>query len=145
MATATISVRAVNDPPLALGDPYATDEDVALAVPTPGVLRNDRDPDDGDSLTAGSGPAHGAVTVNRDGSFTDVPRADFHGDDSFTSRTAESAGLLSAEATVAVTVHPVNDPPNAEPCKPTAPHCGAPDHSLRLVTLPGATDPDGVL
>jgi hypothetical protein len=51
-----------NQPPVAVNDAYATDEDVALNVAAPGVLGNDSDPD-GDSLTAvvDTGPSGGSL------------------------------------------------------------------------------------
>src|SRR5207244_2006613 len=64
VATVSITVLPVNDPPVANNDSYSTDEDVTLAIAAPGVLGNDTDVD-GDALTAvfvngpGYGPAHG--------------------------------------------------------------------------------------
>jgi PKD repeat protein len=50
-ASTTATISAVNDPPVAVDDAYATDEDVTLSVAAPGVLANDSDAD-GDPLTA---------------------------------------------------------------------------------------------
>ena len=57
-------------PPVAADDSYATDEDTPLTVAAPGVLANDTDVD-GDTLTAVlvTGPAHGTLTLNADGSL----------------------------------------------------------------------------
>ena len=84
-ATVAITVTPVNDPPAAVNDAYTTAEDTVLAPSAPGVLGNDTDPE-GDPLTAavGTGPAHGTVTVNVDGSFTYTPAANYNGADSFT-------------------------------------------------------------
>src|SRR4029077_1477772 len=97
----------------AVDDAFSTDEDTPLAVPAPGVLGNDSDLD-GDSLTAAlvSGPAHGALALNPDGSFSYEPAADFNGVDSFTYR-ANDGRANSSIATVALTVNAVNDPPVA--------------------------------
>ncbi len=72
-----------------------------------GVLLNDSDPD-GDPLTAVlvTGPAHGTLTLNADGSFTYTPSANFVGVDSFTYRASDGT-LTSNVATVSITV---NDP-----------------------------------
>ena len=60
-----------------------------------------------------TGPAHGALVVNPDGSFTYTPAADFNGTDTFTYRASD--GTLSSNlATVTLTVNPVNDPPVAD-------------------------------
>ncbi|MCI0640404.1 MAG: PKD domain-containing protein, partial [Gemmataceae bacterium] len=59
-----------------------------------------------------SGPAHGALTLNSDGSFTYAPHANYNGSDSFTYR-ASDGSLDSNVATVSLTVNPVNDAPVA--------------------------------
>ena len=109
--SASITVRPVNDPPLGSGDAYATDEDVALVVAAPGVLGNDADPD-GDALTAAvaGAPAHGALTLNADGSLRYVPARDYRGPDSFT-YTVSDGSATSAPATVSISVRSVNDAP----------------------------------
>ena len=107
----------VEDPPTAgndgVGGTFATSEDGPLTVPAPGVLGNDVDPD-GDPLTAtlATGPAHGTLTFNPDGSFVYTPDADYSGPDSFT-YTVSDGDQTSTPATVTLTVNPVNDPPTA--------------------------------
>jgi VCBS repeat-containing protein len=104
----------VNDAPVAQDDSYTTDEDTPLVVPAPGVLGNDYDVD-GDSLTAVlvSGPAHGTLTLNSDGSFTYTPAENFCGEDSFTYK-AYDGELYSNVATVTIHVTCVNDAPVAQ-------------------------------
>ena len=70
----------------------------------PGVLANDTDAD-GDLLTAAlvTGPAHGAVTLNANGSFIYTPAAGFVGTDTFT-YVANDKASDSAPATVSVAV-----------------------------------------
>jgi VCBS repeat-containing protein len=77
-----------------------------------GVLINDSDAD-GDALSAVlvAGPAHGAVTLNSDGSFSYKPDADFNGTDSFTYKANDGANDSNI-ATVSITVNPVNDAPS---------------------------------
>src|SRR4029434_30387 len=101
-ATASITVRPVNDQPVAGGDTYATDEDVALTITAPGVLANDSDLD-GDALTATvlSGPSHGLLVLNSDGGFTYTPALNYHGPDSFTYRASD--GNADATATASIT------------------------------------------
>jgi VCBS repeat-containing protein len=114
-ATVTLTVTVTNDPPVAVDDSYATDEDSPLTVLAPGVLANDSDPDS-DPLTAvwDSGPANGSLTLNEDGSFDYTPDADFNGLDSFAYRAED--GLVSSviTATVAITVTAVADAPVAD-------------------------------
>ncbi|MGV2099755.1 VCBS domain-containing protein [Rhizobium sp. 21-4511-3d] len=84
-ATATINVTGTNDTPIGNADSYKVDEDNTLTVQAnAGVLANDKDPDH-DALTAVlvTGPAHGTVTLNADGSFSYVPTTNYNGEDSF--------------------------------------------------------------
>ena len=62
-----------------------------------GVLHNDSD-SDGDTLTAtlGTGPSHGSLTLNSDGSFAYTPNSGWSGSDSFTY--TDSDGVLSSSA-----------------------------------------------
>jgi VCBS repeat-containing protein len=111
VATVNIGVAAANDAPVAHNDSYNVAEDGSLTVPAAGLLGNDSDVD-GDALTAQlvSGPAHGTLTFNADGSFTYTPDADYSGSDSFTYK-ANDGTDDSAVATVDLTVTPVNDAP----------------------------------
>src|SRR5439155_769298 len=112
VATVTISVTSVNDPPAVAGSSYSTSEDTPLNVSAPGVLSGSSDAD-GDSLTAAlvSGPSHGTVTVNADGSFSYAPAANYHGTDSFTFKASDGNGGESNIATATISVASVNDAP----------------------------------
>src|SRR2546428_10019757 len=85
VATVTITINPVNDAPVAVNDRFATDEDTALTITAPGVLGNDTDVDS-PVLTAVvvTGPGHGALALNANGSFSYTPAANFNGSDSFT-------------------------------------------------------------
>jgi hypothetical protein len=74
-----------NRPPAAADDGYLVDEHFTLAVPAPGVLGNDTDPD-ANPLTAVlvGGPAHGSLVLNPDGTFVYTPAFGFSGSDTFT-------------------------------------------------------------
>lgn len=110
-ATVTITVTAVADVPVAVADTYQTNEDTVLTVAAPGVLGNDTDPDGGMTAVKVSGPAHGTLALNANGSFTYTPEGNFSGTDSFTYK---AGGATDAEAvTVTITVKPVNDAPVA--------------------------------
>ncbi len=116
-ATVNITYTPVNDLPAATDDSYATDEDTYLTIAAPGILSNDTDAD-GDILTSSydelinTPPAHGSVTVNADGSFEYEPDTDYNGTDSFTYTVSDGNGGED-EATVNITVNPVNDVPTA--------------------------------
>lgn len=70
----------------AVSDDYEVNESAVLTVPAPGVLANDINPD-GLSLSAqyveASGPAHGILDFNQDGSFTYTPTPGWKGLDRF--------------------------------------------------------------
>jgi VCBS repeat-containing protein len=112
VATVTITVTPVNDPPVAVNDVYSIPEDTMLVV-VPGVLSNDTDPDN-DSLTAVlvSPAANGTVILNANGSFSYSPNPDFVGTDGFTYR-AKDGLSESGVATVSITVTAVNQAPLA--------------------------------
>ncbi len=108
-----ITAKNVNDAPTAVNDSYSTNEDTPLVVTASGVLGNDTDRDH-DPLRAVlvSGPTHGALTLNANGSFVYTPTADYNGADSFTYQ-ANDGMSNSNVATVNLTIHPVNDAPVA--------------------------------
>ena len=89
----TITVQPTQPPgtpPNAADDAYGADQDTALTVTAPvGVLANDT----GDALTAAhiSGPQHGSLTLNADGSFTYTPDAGYSGSDSFAYQPLQTA------------------------------------------------------
>ena len=108
-ATVTISVNAINDPPEAVDDAFATDEDTPLSGD---VSLNDSDVD-GDALTFAldQDAANGDLSLNDDGTFDYAPDANFFGTDTFVY--VASDGVLSASATVTITVDAVADAPVA--------------------------------
>lgn len=112
--TVTLTVVAVNDPPVAVADSYTMDEDGTLTRDAAsGVLANDSDVE-GDAKTAEvvANPAHGTLKLNADGSFEYKPTANYSGPDSFTYR-AKDANGQSQPITVTITVNGVNDAPTA--------------------------------
>ncbi len=113
VATVTITISPVNDAPLAGSDEFSTDEDTPLVTIAPGVLGNDVDVD-GDALVpvVVSGPGHGALMLNADGSFTYTPSSNFNGSDSFSYQVTDGSDISNV-ATVNLTVLAVNDGPVA--------------------------------
>ena len=112
-AAVTAALGDEEGPPVATDDSYSVAEDDVLTVSAPGVLGNDSDPDN-DALTAAvaSGPSHGGVVLNANGSFTYTPAANFNGGDSFTYDASD--GDETSSATVHITVTAVNDAPRVE-------------------------------
>jgi Ca2+-binding RTX toxin-like protein len=108
-----------NNEPSAGADAYTAAQDTPLTVETPGVLANDSDPD-GDPITetlVGSGPAHGTLALNANGSFTYTPASGYSGPDTFTYR-ATDGSLDSAPASVSITVSAAPAPPPPGPPAP---------------------------
>lgn len=90
--------------PVAEDDSYGGPPNSDLIAIAPGVLANDTDIDS-ESLTAVlvSGPSHGDLTLNPDGSFTYAPDTDFAGGDSFTYKANDGAGDSNV-ATVSIRI-----------------------------------------
>jgi uncharacterized repeat protein (TIGR01451 family) len=109
-ASASVQVLRPNQAPVATDDAYATAEDTPVTAFAPGVLNNDSDAD-GDTLSAVSvsGPSHGTLALNANGSFTYMPNPGFGGTDSFTYRAVDPAGAESAPATVTIDVQEAPD------------------------------------
>ncbi len=110
-ALVTVFVDAGNIAPIATADSYMTPENQALVVAAPGVLANDSDPN-GDTIQAKlvTGPSHGSLTLNLNGSFTYTPAASYVGDDSFIYY-ADDGTFNSNQVLVTITVGAVNDAP----------------------------------
>lgn len=113
IAIVNINIKLTNYAPAAMADAYTTNEDELLLVSFPGVLGNDTDPDD-DQLIAilDSGPTHGSLTLNANGSFIYNSLLNYNGSDNFTYH-ASDGELNSNVAMVSLTIIAVNDPPVA--------------------------------
>jgi VCBS repeat-containing protein len=109
-ATVSITVNAINDAPVAQVQSITTNEDTAKGGT---VIATDVD---GNSLTYSrvTGPAHGSLTLNPDGTFNYTPALSYNGPDSFTFR-ANDGTADSNTATVSITVNAINDAPSAQP------------------------------
>jgi VCBS repeat-containing protein len=102
-----------NNAPIADNDSYTANEDQVLQVAAPGVLDGDTDAD-ADPLTAvlASGPSHGTLVLNANGSFTYTPAPNYFGPDSFTYRASDGTAQSNL-ATVSLTINSINDAPVA--------------------------------
>ncbi|HDM8192512.1 TPA: tandem-95 repeat protein, partial [Vibrio harveyi] len=108
-ATVAVTVNPVNDAPVAVNDTVSTDEDTAVTID---VLANDSDPEnDTLTITAASVPAEQGTVTIVDGKLVFTPAENFNGDATISYTISD--GQLSDDATVAVTVNPVNDAPVA--------------------------------
>jgi len=123
---ATVSITIVggpNTPPTGVADSYTLAEGGTLVandangtIPgtnNNGVLVNDTDPEN-NPLTAVlvSGPTHGTLTLNPNGTFTYTHNGSENFSDSFTYRPHDGTALGNL-TTVTFTITPVNDPPVA--------------------------------
>lgn len=114
----TIDVTPVNDAPEAVDDEYSVLEDGLLEVAAPGVLANDIEVDlDNMVVSLVTNVEHGSLVLLGDGSFTYQPEPDFYGTDTFVYKLITYpntiASMWTDEATVTITVTPVNDVPVA--------------------------------
>jgi len=130
----TISITPVNDAPVAVDDDGAIPAGFTRVVPLPGVLGNDSDVE-GAPLTAqiASGPAHGSLTFNSNGTYSYRSNPSYSGLDSFTYRAYDGA-TTSSIATVRITVIPVSAPPPPPPRDTTKPVLSAPAVTLAART-----------
>ncbi len=123
IATVTITITGANDPPTAVADSGATNQNSVLFVPAPGVLANDFDIDAGDTpnlfVTAVSGalPSGALRTLNANGSYSYNPNGAFNhlpagvtDTDQFTYTVNDPHGG-SANGTVTITITGTNDAP----------------------------------
>jgi len=101
----------LNHPPVATDDTFTTPVGSVLIVGAPGVLANDTDVNIYDKITVtlvvDSGPLHGELVLNEDGSFTYTPDPGFVGEDTFEYIMHATPGLMdnySDTATVTITV-----------------------------------------
>jgi len=141
VATVTINVGVVNDPPIANDDMVLADEGASLSIE---VTLNDKDPDgtiDPATIMIDDAPVSGTVRVAEDGTVTYSPDPNFSGPDFFTYTVDDNEGATSNVATVVVMVGEVYDPPVAEDDLATT-EAGVP---VNIDVLANDSDPDGSL
>ncbi|UUZ69420.1 tandem-95 repeat protein [Polaromonas sp. P2-4] len=136
LAEVVITVAAVNDAPVLSDSAAQLAED---GIVTLALLASASDVD-GDTLTAVivTGPAHGVLTRNADGSYSYTPHANYNGPDSFTYKVNDGS-LDSNLATVSLTVAAINDAPVAT----TVSAILVEDGSIVLNLLAAVSDVDG--
>ncbi|MFH1568438.1 MAG: Ig-like domain-containing protein [Gemmatimonadota bacterium] len=136
-AEVAITVRPVNDPPVAEAQAVETDEEVPLEIVLSG-----QDPEQQPLTFALATPAsHAEVEVTAEGLATYTPAAEYNGPDAF--RFTVSDGELESEAAeVAITVRPVNDPPVAEAGEDFAVPYETPEATPVSLDGTGSSDPE---
>jgi uncharacterized delta-60 repeat protein len=116
IVTVTLNINNSNDAPVATDDSYSISEDTDLAVSaTTGVLFNDSDAD-GDTMIAilNQGISNGILALYGNGSFTYTPRANWHGEDTFTYHVTDGLLISDPPVTVTITVNSMPDAPIAD-------------------------------
>jgi hypothetical protein len=109
-ATVTIVVASVNDVPAPVDDAFTTNEDTTLTASVAGNDTLSADGNGTNTFALATGTAHGTVMVNANGSFTDVPAANYNGTDSFI-YTLCDVDHDCTPATATITIVTVNDLP----------------------------------
>lgn len=106
-ATITITVNHVNHAPVATDGVASTNEDTAVTITLAGTDQ------DGDLLTYSivNGPTNGSLGAVSGDQVTYTPNTNYNGSDSFTFKVNDGLIDSANNATVAITVAPVNDPP----------------------------------
>ncbi len=140
-ATVHLTVNCVNDPPVAEDDSDTTNEDTPV---TTNVVANDHDIDgtiDPTTVAIITGPAHGTVVNNGDGTVTYTPDTNFNGVDTYTYTVNDNDGATSNVATVAITVIAVqvNRPPVAADDNAVTDE----NTAVTIPVLANDSDPDG--
>ncbi|MBC8009534.1 MAG: tandem-95 repeat protein, partial [Burkholderiales bacterium] len=130
-ASIAITITRGNDAPVAQARAHTLAEDTALAITLTG------DDPDGDALSyqIASAPEHGVLS-GEGANLTYTPAANYHGADAF-AFTVSDGILVSAAATVTLTITPVNDAPVAQAQAVTV----AANASVAVQL--GAVDPEG--
>jgi len=102
---------AQNISPVAVNDIATTDEDEPICI---NVTSNDYDTDGGidySTVEITQFPSHGSLQVYSNGTIKYNPVTGYYGADQFKYRVKDNDGEWSNEATVTITISPVNDAP----------------------------------
>ncbi|MFZ3151909.1 MAG: Ig-like domain-containing protein [Anaerolineaceae bacterium] len=124
----------IDSAPVADDQTLSTPED----TPLPGTLTATDADNDPLTFALDTAPAHGAVVVSADGTFTYTPAANYNGADNFTF-TASDPYDGSDIGLVSITVSPVNDIPTA----PVISDVLWRTNAVNAYTIPAFTDVDG--
>ncbi len=140
-ATVEITIKPVNDPPIAVDDAAVASEGGAVFID---VATNDTDPDDGVdpwSAVIVNQPSNGTATVQGDGTIDYVHDGSEAPTDSFSYTISDFAGASSAPGRVEVSLTPINDAPTANDDNGYAP----PGDLGTINVAANDTDPDDAI
>ncbi|MBS2097973.1 Ig-like domain-containing protein [Carboxylicivirga linearis] len=110
---AVISVTVSNEAPIAVNDVFSIDEDTPTSL---NVLENDTDQQNNiiaSSVAIVVEPTNGSAEPQTDGTVLYTPTENYYGTDNFTYEIQDEDGY-SSQATVSITINPVNDAPNLQ-------------------------------
>ena len=110
------ATEAVDQAPIAQNDTYNSNEGTTLNIGGSGVLGNDTDPNTPALTLSASlvtGPSHGTLTLNSNGSFNYVPTTGYSGTDTFTYRDFDGTIYSNNNATVTLDIAHVAPVSNA--------------------------------
>lgn len=101
-----VTITTANGAPVAKPDRFQVRSGKTLRVASPGVMRNDRDPE-GEALTAtvARAPKQGKLTLKPNGAFTYRPKQNATGKDTFTYRVRDESGATTT-AKVTIQIKP---------------------------------------
>ncbi|MGH9458687.1 MAG: Ig-like domain-containing protein, partial [Thermoanaerobaculia bacterium] len=109
VATVTIDVLPVDDPPVAVADSATADSGASVSI---NVLANDFDADSSTlTLSSNTTPSNGAVSCSSTGVCTYTSNAGFSGTDSFTYTVTDGTSFDTATVTITVSDPCPNDVP----------------------------------
>jgi len=138
--SSTLTIDYIASGPTAVDDSADTNEDQSVSID---VLANDHDngePLDPSTVTVTDAPGHGSYTIDSStGRINYTPNADYNGNDQLRYTVSDSQGAVSNEATVSITVNPVNDAPVAGDDTVTTDE----DTPVTIQVLNNDTDVDG--
>ncbi len=121
VANINLTIKSVNDAPVAASDFFVTDEDTAITIKIADLLANDFDVEDGVNIqnttfdkVVFSNPGKGVIVKDAvNGTITYTPNKNYNGSDVITYQIKDSSGTLSNKAAINLTVNAINDAPVA--------------------------------
>ncbi|WP_370312066.1 VCBS domain-containing protein [Sagittula sp.] len=138
IGTLTITITGSNDAPFAPDSLQVGTED-GMVIDS--VLSSDPDSVAAPIHTVETGPSHGSVTMNIDGSYTYIPDADWSGIDSFDYRATDSLGAYEV-GTEIITIEAAADAPTVSLAPPGAATYGFAGSGVDQQVSTAATDGD---